>query len=165
MSWLLIHVRIAAISLILLRRVHIRVLYIIIRIIISRLIRTIRLVNWLIVNRILLRRRGIRCIYLWLMLAVEHFLESIKEFPFINWAIGVLVDGANGLNTLLFGNGWGDSKLSKEIVKEVSQLILIESATFISIILVKYFVDICLEHLILEIECHCGLFLKLIRFI
>jgi hypothetical protein len=65
-----------------------------------------------------------------------------------------LVDGTDSLEALLFSNGITDAKLPEQVVEEKCQFVLIEGAALISIVLIEYFVNVCLEHLILDVEGH-----------
>ena len=101
----------------------------------------IRLIVWLIVRLVvrLLWRWVWRVNHMWLLWRRiwwvnlrllnlrpwHHFFKGIKEFFFINSSIRVLINWFDSLQRLFFSNRHSNTQLLEQIIKKVSQLILI----------------------------------------
>ena len=83
---------------------------------------------------------------------VEHLFKGVKELFFIDFAIGVLINGPDSFQALLFIYGCGDIEFAEEVVEEKGEFVLVESAISIGIVLVKGFIDVGLQHLVLKVE-------------
>ena len=85
-----------------------------------------------------------------LLSLIEHHFEGIEEFLFINSTIKVLIDGPDGLETLLLVNGRIHAKLFEEIIEEVSEFVFVEGAGSVGIVLVEDLLDVVPKHFILQ---------------